>query len=120
MSEASVVIASLEPLKTYKEPYGLTSHFFNPGHVVRLEALTETAVTTLLQLPATPGAGPALSTAHQKLARQWGQQHPYRLQLAAFCLYEAQVRGRSKQWAKAQFELQLRGGRKRSWWQLWR
>ena len=104
-----LVIASRESLRVYREQHKINSSFFNDARMVKLGGLAPAAVQDLVRLPQSlnSGADAALTEAEQKWAAQWGEQHPYRLQLAAICLWEARRNGQGKTEAKQQFDQQL-------------
>jgi uncharacterized protein len=105
-STLMLIIASQRPLDEYSRQHQLTSPFFNLGRQLRLEGFSDDEVTDLLLLPAstTAGAQEALSADEQQIARRWGGDHPYLLQLAASLLWQAQQRRKDQGWARAQFE----------------
>ena len=82
------------------------SSFFNLGHTLHLENLTEMESGDLVQLPRStdPSQEFALSENCQKLALKWGERNPYLLQLAAVYLWEAREYDQSDRWAKERFE----------------
>ena len=100
-----LVIASTEPVKQYAQKKRLTSDFFNVGQTETLGLLTEEEVNELVSLPAntTQGANATLGAYEQQQAREWGENHPYLLQLAGLCLSEANQQGKSVEWAKHRF-----------------
>lgn len=100
-----LVIASRKSLDTYQTKYQFTSSFFNLGHILALGDFTDQEVEDLVCLPAStiPHEKSALSVEKQKLAKSWGKQHPFRLQLAARFLFVAQERNQDIAWAKKQF-----------------
>ena len=97
-----LVVSSTKPL----DQNSWLSSFFNLGHTLPLENLTEMEAGDLVQLPRStdPSQQFALSEDRQKLALQWGERHPYLLQLAAVCLWEAREYDRSNEWARERFE----------------
>lgn len=99
-------ISSLKPLDEYLKKHKLTSSFFNLGHVITLGLLTDEAQNELVLLPAStiPQTSPALGMGEQRLAKEWGKNHPYLLQLAALILCEAQQGGHDVSWAKSRFD----------------
>ncbi|NER39950.1 MAG: ATP-binding protein [Oscillatoria sp. SIO1A7] len=100
-----LVITSEQRLDVYSRKRGLTSDFFNVGHVVHLLELTELEAGDLVRLP--DPNNPALSPEKQQLALDWGGRHPYLLQLAGFWLWEArQQQDRPIRWAKQKFNEQ--------------
>jgi hypothetical protein len=100
-SALMLVISSRKTLETYAAEKGLTSPFFNVGHTLILGELTTDEATQLTDLP--DGAS-ALSDIEQNYAQQWGKRHPYKLQLACRCLWEAHHQGKDIKWAKEQFQ----------------
>ncbi len=119
----ALVLTSAADLKEYSDRYHLTSRFFERSRVIYLNGLTDVDIVELVNLPAStiPGAEAVLTTANQRLARRWGQSHPYLLQWAAWYLCEAQRHSRHIAWAKRCFMRearrlpQLRPSR-RPWW----
>ena len=114
-----LVITSEEKLDVYSRKRGLTSDFFNLGHLLHLVELTEMAARDLVRLP-DPNA-PALSPEKQDLALEWGGRHPYLLQLAGLWLWEARQQDRPESWAKQKFDEQAQRFLKnrlhrRRWW----
>ncbi len=96
-----LIISSKQTLERYSKKHQLTSDFFNLGNVKVLTKLTEVEALDLVRLPDINN--PALSPERQKLALQWGERHPYLLQLAGRCLWEAQTQHRPDSWAKEEF-----------------
>ena len=98
-----LIIASESSLKRYAQEKNLTSDFFNLGHVLTLNGLTEMEAEDLVELPR--GNNPGLSIDKQKLALAWGERHPYKLQLAGCYLWEAenQKPPKDEEWAKEKF-----------------
>lgn len=114
-----LVITSEQRLDVYSRKRGLTSDFFNLGHLVHLLELTELEAGDLVRLP--DPNDPALSPEKQDLALEWGGRHPYLLQLAGFWLWEARRQDRLVDWAKQEFDEQAQrflknGLRPRRWW----
>ncbi|MBD1885755.1 AAA-like domain-containing protein [Microcoleus vaginatus] len=109
-SALMLVLASLETLDSYRTKYKLTSSFFNVGSVWPLEKFSEAEAQKLVELPkgTIPGAIPALTETNQRLALEWGKQHPVLLQLAGRYLWEAQQRRKNVNWAKQNFQNQAR------------
>ncbi|MEG3899969.1 MULTISPECIES: AAA-like domain-containing protein [unclassified Microcoleus] len=109
-SALMLVLASLETLDSYRTKYKLTSSFFNVGSFWLLEKFSEAEAQKLVQLPkgTIAGAIPALTETNQRLALEWGERHPVRLQLAAKYLWEAQQNSKSVKWAKQNFQSQAR------------
>jgi hypothetical protein len=107
-SALMLVLASLETLDSYRTKYKLTSSFFNVGSFWLLEKFSEAEAQKLVELPkgTIPGAIPALTETNQRLALQWGKQHPVLLQLAGKYLWEAQQYRKDVKWAKQQFQSQ--------------
>ncbi len=103
-SQLMFVLSSRKPLDVYAGEQELTSTFFNLGHVVELGEFDEEEAEELVQLPG--GGESALDPEEQELARQWGENHPYLLQLAAMALFEARQLGKRTAWAKKQFKVQ--------------
>ncbi|MEG4587826.1 ATP-binding protein [Microcoleus sp. MOSTC5] len=109
-SALMLVLASLETLDSYRTKYKLTSSFFNVGSVSPLEKFSEAEAKKLVELPkgTIAGAIPALTETNQRLALEWGERHPVRLQLAGRYLWEAQQRRKNVNWAKQNFQNQAR------------
>ncbi|NET07543.1 MAG: ATP-binding protein [Symploca sp. SIO2B6] len=103
-----VVAASRKKLSIYSKQHKLTSDFFNLAHIMPLKGLTEAEALDLVRLPQTniPSTQAVLTPERQQLALSWGGRHPFLLQLAGRCLWEAQIQNRPDDWAKAQFEQQ--------------
>ena len=99
-NQLMLVIASLEPLKDYKHRYGLISMFFNQGQTLELKELETSEAETLLLWADKADFNPQ----QKKKMRAWGKKHPYLLQLAGVCLWEAQEAGKNEQFAQQQFE----------------
>jgi AAA+ ATPase superfamily predicted ATPase len=114
ISALMLVIASKQTLEAYGRQYKFTSSFFNLGNVLPLRELTTDDAIKLVRLPAsTTKKNPAaLSEEAQKYALQWGKRHPYQLQLAATCLWEARQQKKTLNWAKELFEQRLRNPQK--------
>jgi len=109
-----LVIASRQTLENYGREHKLTSSFFNLGNVLPLRELTTDDAIKLVRLPAstTKNSLAALSEEAQKYALQWGKRHPYQLQLAATCLWEARQQKKTLNWAKELFDQRLRNPQK--------
>ena len=103
-----VVAASRKRLDVYSKQHKLTSDFFNLALLLPLRGLTEMEASDLIRLPEknVPGTTAALSPERQKLALEWGERHPYLLQLAGLYLWEAQTQNRPDDWAKTKFDQQ--------------
>ena len=104
-SSLMLIIATTKRLDVYSKQHQLTSSFFNLGHTLKLEELTEEEVTDLVRLPASTvkDANPALGMHEQKLVRQVGGNHPFLLQIAGRLAWEAQQQGKDENWVKKQF-----------------
>ncbi len=61
-----------------------------------------------------------MSFDEQRHAENWGKRHPYFLQLAGSCLWEARQQNKDIRWAKAQFEQQSSQVQSKSNGQWWR
>jgi len=109
-SALMLVLASLETLDSYRTKHNLTSSFFNVGSVLPLEKFSEAEAQKLVELPkgTIAGAIPALNERNQRLALEWGERHPVRLQLAGRYLWEAQQYRKDVKWAKQKFQDQTR------------
>lgn len=60
-----------------------------------------------------------MSVDEQHRAENWGKRHPYFLQLAGSCLWEARQQSKDIRWAKEQFEqqsTQFKSKSNRRWW----
>lgn len=103
-----LVVASPEELTVYGRKHQYVSSFFNLGHVLKLEELTTDEAIQLVRLPASSVSStpPVLSVDEQHHAENWGKRHPYFLQLAGSCLWEARQQNKDIRWAKAQFDQQ--------------
>ena len=100
-SELMLVIASRRPLRDYKME-GYTSEFFNISQTRLVGDFREADAGAIVALP---GNGQSvLGTERQALALKWAGRHPYLLQLAAKCLWDARQDDRSEEWAKEQFD----------------
>jgi AAA+ ATPase superfamily predicted ATPase len=109
-----LVIASSQSLEAYGRQYKFSSSFFNLGNVLPLREFTTDDAIKLVRLPAstTKNTSAALSEEAQKYALQWGKRHPYQLQLAATCIWEARQQKNTLNWAKELFEKRLRNPQK--------
>lgn len=107
-SALMLVVASLKPLDVYRREKRMTSSFFNLGHTLHLNEMTDGEADDLARLPASTVAGTraALNDEFQALARKWGGRHPFMIQLAASFLCQAQENGKEVQWAEREFRLQ--------------
>lgn len=103
-----LVVASLKPLDVYRREKRMTSSFFNLGHTLHLNEMTDAEADDLARLPASTvtGTRAALSDECQALARKWGGLHPFMLQLAAAFLCQAQENEKDIAWAEREFRLQ--------------
>jgi hypothetical protein len=116
-----LVVASRKQLDVYANEHRFVSSFFNIGHTIYLKELTTDEAIELSRLPTRSTNGAALSVDEQNHAQQWGDRHPYKLQLAGYYLWEARQQGKAIKWAKQQFEQQLADPKskvKGKWWQL--
>lgn len=109
-SAMMLVLASLETFDVCRNKYKLTSSFFNVGSELLLEKFSEVEAKELVELPkgTLASAIPALTETNQRLALEWGERHPVRLQLAGKYLWEAQKYHKSVKWAKQNFQSQVR------------
>ena len=81
---------------------GYTSEFFNISQTRLVGDFGEADAGAIVALP---GNGQSvLGTERQALALKWAGRHPYLLQLAAKCLWDARQDDRSEAWAKEQFD----------------
>jgi hypothetical protein len=117
-----LVVASRKELSVYGSEHRFVSQFFNLGHILKLEELTTDEAIQLVRLPASSvsSAPPVLSVDEQHHAENWGKRHPYFLQLAGSCLWDARQQNKDSRWAKAQFEQQSSQFKSKSNRQLWR
>lgn len=116
-SALMLVIASIERLNLYSSRKKLTSNFFNLGYVLPLRGLSDGDAQDLVRLPQTTSINvdAALGDDQQALALEWGsmpseKNHPYLLQEACLCLWDAQKRHKDSQWAHQQFREQVQLG----------
>ncbi|MEH2314876.1 MAG: AAA family ATPase [Nostoc sp.] len=117
-----LVVASCKQLDVYANEHRFVSSFFNIGHTIYLKELTTDEAIELSRLPTRSINGAALSVDEQSHAQQWGDRHPYKLQLAGSYLWEARQQGKAIKWAKQQFKQQLTKAKSASngqRWQLW-
>ncbi|AVH70488.1 AAA family ATPase [Nostoc sp. 'Lobaria pulmonaria (5183) cyanobiont'] len=115
-----LVVASRERLDVYANEHRFVSRFFNIAHTISLNELTTDEAIELSRLPTRSTNGAALSVDEQNHAQQWGNRHPYKLQLAGYYLWEARQQGKDIKWAKQQFKQQLADPKskvKGKWWQ---
>ncbi|MGG6294616.1 ATP-binding protein [Leptolyngbya sp. AN02str] len=85
-------------------------------HTIPLAQFSQTETERLIrQVPQNAEHQPILQEHYQNLALRWGQCHPYRLQLAAHYLYEAQIYQRHPSWAKVNFLRSLQWQRQVEW-----
>ncbi|MDJ0775471.1 MAG: AAA-like domain-containing protein [Mastigocoleus sp. MO_167.B18] len=101
-----LILASREILNIYADKYRFVSSFFNVGHVIQLDRFTPDEAIELTKLPDTNAKDkkPVLNPDEQKQMYNWGQLHPYLLQLAASYLWEVRHNNKGIRWAKKQFE----------------
>ncbi|BAY77140.1 hypothetical protein NIES25_36000 [Nostoc linckia NIES-25] len=117
-----LVVASRKQLDVYANEHHFGSSFFNLGHTIYLQELTTDEAIELSRLPSRSSNGAALSVDEQNCVQQWGDRHPYKLQLAGYYLWEARQQGKPIKWAKEQFKQQLTKAKSASneqRWQLW-
>lgn len=105
-SHLMLIVATLKDLEVYRQEHQLTSSFFNVSQTIELTEFQEAEAEALVKLPykaeTQEKLAPALSPEEQKTARKWGNRHPYLLQLAGHCLWDA----KDTRLAKAQFDRQ--------------
>jgi uncharacterized protein len=95
-----LVIASRSKIEDYRRQYKLTSNFFNLTQHWELKVFPEQDASDLVRLP----QGAAVLTApRQQKALDWGEKHPYLLQLAGMYLWEEQQQGLPEGWAEQKF-----------------
>lgn len=112
-SALMLVIASCKKLDFYAEKHRFVSSFFNVGHVIALGELTTDEAIKLTRLPVdSQQALSALTLEEQRSAKRWGRCHPYLLQLAGSCLWQARQDQRNFQSAKKQFDYQKKSKNK--------
>lgn len=100
-----LLIASDQPVREYALRYPtLVSEFFNEVHPLKLAHFSPAEARELVSLPT---GQPALSAENQQRALEWGQDHPYRLQLACRLLWDAQRNGTDWRTAKRLFDQTL-------------
>lgn len=99
-NQMMLIVASFEPLRAYQHSYQSTSEFFNQGQTMELKKFALTEVDTLLLW----ADKAQFSDQQKKRMRQWGEQHPYLLQLAGEWLWKAQSAGKNELFAKQRFE----------------
>ena len=115
-----LVVTSRKQLDVYANEHRFVSSFFNIGHTISLKELTTDEAIELSRLPTRFTNSAALSVDEQNHAQQWGNRHPYKLQLAGYYLWEARQQGKAIKWAKQQFEQQLANPKSKAkgkWWQ---
>lgn len=120
-SALMLVIASRKPLDLYRREAKLSSPFFTLSQVIRVRELnSETEAYAILNQPGDRDR--VLDAEAQAVALQLGGHHPYRLQLAGECLWQARfVYDQDLNWAREQFRERLQGAGRRPRWpgQLW-
>ncbi|MEH2046181.1 AAA family ATPase [Nostoc sp.] len=114
-----LVVASRKQLDVYANEHRFVSSFFNIGHTISLKELTTDEAIELSRLPTRSTNGAALSVDEQSHAQQWGDRHPYKLQLAGYYLWEARQQGKAIKWAKQQFKQQLTKGTSKTKGERW-
>jgi uncharacterized protein len=95
-----LVIASRSKIEDYRRKYKLTSSFFNITQQLELKVFSDLEASDLVRLPQ---GTPALSDTRQKTALDWGENHPFRLQLASRYLWEARQNDLPDSWAEQKF-----------------
>ncbi|BDA71674.1 hypothetical protein CAL7716_058400 [Calothrix sp. PCC 7716] len=103
-----LIVATDKELDLYRNKHGLTSSFFNLGHILRLKLFNEEEVKDLLSLPAStiPNYSPTLGIRDQELVKELGGNHPFLLQLAANLVCEARQHKYDEIWIRKQFKFQ--------------
>lgn len=106
-----LVVASYAPIGRYARRGSQTSRFFNDARSWHLKRFSWEEARDLVRLPAStvPGTAPALGVREQQLALKWGDRHPYLLQAACRCLWEAAQEGRDETWAWERFRDDVAG-----------
>ncbi|KST62795.1 TniB family NTP-binding protein [Mastigocoleus testarum] len=102
-SALMLVIASRRSLADYAREKELSSPFFNIGHTLELGKLTEDEAIKITSLISKNKISAELHLNEQKKAIEWGELHPYKLQLSCFYLWEARQQGRDIKWARIKF-----------------
>jgi hypothetical protein len=101
-----LVIASTEDLRDYSKRHQLTSDFFNIFQTLHLGCFSPEEAEALARLPLQdPNPAPFWTEEHGKLMLEWGDRHPYLLQLAGSYLWDSQSltpRARRKIWQRFQ------------------
>lgn len=107
-SHLMLILSTHQMLDVYRKRKRLTSSFFNVGHALPLGRFPAEEAGELVRLPAStvPDAQAALGVDEQRTALEWGDRHPYLLQLAASALCDARRNGRDSAWARRQFDVQ--------------
>lgn len=121
-SALMLVAASRKPLEAYRAEMKRSSAFFKLARVIRLGELRSETETYGILNPAGE-QDHILDAEAQAVALQLGQRHPYRLQLAGQCLWEARfLHHQDLNWAREQFWERLQGPRRAPKWpgQLWK
>lgn len=100
------VVASKRSIIDYRKNQNQLSEFGNIFQALMLTEFDEIEIDDLIRLPQTNDStkSVALDSHRRKLARKWGGKHPFLLQLAASCLWEAKTQMRSEEWARKEFE----------------
>ena len=113
-SRLMLIVATLKKLEVYRQESQLTSSFFNVSQTIELTEFQEKEAEALVKLPYKAETqnplAPKLNIQEQKIARKWGKRHPYLLQLAGHCLWDARQMDKDTNWAKAQFDRQIKEG----------
>lgn len=101
-----LVIATNKELDFYRKKHGLTSSFFNLGHILRLQEFNDEEIKYLLCLPASTMSGysPALGIRDQELVRELGGNHPFLLQIAGSLVCEARQHQHNESWVRKKFD----------------
>jgi AAA+ ATPase superfamily predicted ATPase len=96
-----LIIATRRPVEIIAGEHQLLSAFFNFGQLCKLKDFRDEEAEELVNLP--DRNNPALDAADRRLARKWGNRHPYLLQLAGQVLFEAKRDDKDHAWAKKKF-----------------
>lgn len=101
-----LVIATNKELDFYRKKHGLTSSFFNLGHILKLQEFNNEEIKDLLCLPASTMSGysPALGIRDQELVRELGGNHPFLLQIAGSLVCEARQHQYNESWVRKKFD----------------
>ncbi len=116
-----VVMTTQSGLKSLQKQSKLQSPFFESKPVLTLGELGEADAQALIS----QGSPPILSITEQASALQWAKRHPYHLQLAGLCIWEARQDNLNVEDARRLFRQQTQGSHRgsldsRRWWSPFR